>query len=315
MAERRNTVKEITVLKPAISIQKICKFANFSRTQFYYNFKDEHLKSPGRPCPGFTLNRDGKILSDTLIIHHLKNYRADIHFMNTCGAKMLSHYLAAEHSMYVNHKKVYRLCKENNLLLFTQNQVRTKFKKMRCEYRAVTAPNQLWQFDLKHIYIHGENTWCYLLTFIDVYSKKAVAYSLGKSIKAGQLILTLNAALVAENISHDHPLQIRSDNGPQMSSNRFHFYLKKLERKLTHEFIPPRTPNRNAYIESFFSIFEKTVIEIRYFNTYHDVYEAVMNFVEFYNNRRLHGSIGKLSPINFIKKFEAGEIKNYVVSA
>lgn len=315
MAERRDTVKDITIVKPSASVQKICQYANFSRTQFYYNFKDNQVKSPGRPCPGFTINRDGELLPDDLILQRLKNYRSDIHFMNTCGAKMLSHYLASEHSMYVNHKKVYRLCKENNLLLFTANQVRAKIKKMRCEYRNVIAPNQLWQFDLKHIYIHGENAWCYLLSFIDVYTKKVVAYSLGKSIRAGQLILTLNSALVAENISHDHPLQIRSDNGPQMSSNRFHFYLKKLERKLTHEFIPPRTPNRNAYIESFFSIFEKTVIEIRYFNTYHDVYEAVMNFIEFYNHRRLHGSIGNLSPVNFIKKYEAGEIKNYVVSA
>lgn len=263
MAERRNTVKEITAASPNVSVQKICRYANFSRTQFYYKFKNGQVKSPGRPCPGFTINRDGEVLSDDLILQHLKNYRSDIHFMNTCGAKMLSHYLASEHSMYVNHKKVYRLCKKNNLLLFTQNQVRTKIKKMRCEYRNVIGPNQLWQFDLKHIYIHGENAWCYLLSFIDVYTKKVVAYSLGKSIKAGQLILTLNSALVAENISHDHPLQIRSDNGPQMSSNRFHFYLKKLERKLSHEFIPPRTPNRNAYIESFFSIFEKTVIEIR----------------------------------------------------
>ena len=148
-----------------------------------------------------------------------------------------------------------------------------------------------------------------------MYSKKAVAYSLGKSIKAGQLILTLNSALLAENISHEHPLRIRTDYGPQMSSNRFHFYLKKLARKLTHEFIPPRTQNRNAYVESFFLIFEKTVIEIRYFDNYHDVYESVVNFVEFYNNRRLHRSTRKLSPINYIKKFEAEEIKKHVISA
>lgn len=228
---------------------------------------------------------------------------------------MLSHYLASEHGMCVNHKKVYRLCRENNLLLFTQSQVRTKVKKKRCEYKEITGPNQLWQFDLKHIYIHGEKAWCYLLSFIDVFTKKIVAYSLGKTLKAGQLILTLNSALVAENIGHDHPLLIRSDNGPQMSSNRFHFYLKRLERKITHEFIPPRTPNRNAYIESFFSILEKTVIEIRYFKTYADVYEAVVDFIDFYNNRRLHGSIRKMSPINFIKKFDAGEIIGHVVSA
>ncbi|MBS1958860.1 MAG: transposase [Bdellovibrionales bacterium] len=169
-------------------------------------------------------------------------------------------------------------------------------------------------FDLKHVFIHGENAWCYALSFIDVFSKKIVGYAIGKTIKAGTLILTLQSALLEERVAHDHPLQIRSDNGPQMSSNRFHFYLKKLECKLTHEFIPPRTPNRNAYIESFFSILEKTVIETRYFNIYHDAYEAIVNFVEFYNNRRLHGAIGKMSPMTFIKKFEMGEIKGFKIS-
>ena len=302
-------------VKTTASIQAVCRYAAFSRTQFYYQTKVEKVKSPGRPCPGFTINRDGNKLSDDLIVARLKAYRADVHFMNTCGAKMLSHYLASEHSMYVNHKKVYRLCKENHLLLFTEVQVRAKIKKKRCEYRDVTAPNQLWQFDLKHVYIHGENAWCYVLSFIDVFTKKIVGYAIGKTIKAGTLILTLQTALGTEKVAHNHALQIRSDNGPQMSSNRFHFFLKKLERKLTHEFIPPRTPNRNAYIESFFSILEKTVIETRYFNAYHDAYEAIVNFIEFYNNRRLHGAIGKMTPIAFIKKFELGEIKDFKISA
>ncbi len=57
---------------------------------------------------------------------------------------------------------------------------------------------------------------------------------------------------------------IRSDNGPQMSSNRFYFYLKNLEKKLTHEFIPPRSPDRNAYIEAFNSILETEVLKVQY---------------------------------------------------
>jgi putative transposase len=235
--------------------------------------------------------------------------------MNAGGARVLSHYLAKEHGIYVNHKKVYRLCRVNNLLLYSAVSIKIKTKKKRCEYHEVTGPNQLWQFDLKHIYIHGENTWCYFLSFIDVFTKKVVSNTVSKSVKAGQLIMTLNSALVSESIQHDQGLKIRSDNGPQMSSNRFHFYLKKLEQKLSHEFIPPRTPNRNAYIESFFSIFEKTVIEVRYFHTFADVYQAVYEFVTFYNTRRLHGSIGNLSPIEFIERFKNGEIKDYKVSA
>jgi len=235
--------------------------------------------------------------------------------MNTGGAKILSHYLAREHSLYVNHKKVYRLCKENNLLLYSSVQIKKRIKKVRCDYVDVTAPHQLWQFDLKHIFIHGENAWCYLLTFIDVYTKKVVGYTTAKSIKAGQLMVTLSEALLREGIGSNTGLRIRSDNGPQMSSNRFYFYLKKLEQKLSHEFIPPRTPNRNAYIEAFFSIFEQTVIQVQYFRSFAEVYESVFNFVEFYNNRRLHGSIRNLSPMQFIKKYNNGEIKDYRFSA
>lgn len=287
----------------------------YSRTQFYYSKNHSLVKSPGRPPPGFTVNRDGTHISDEVITSYLKAYRSEIHFMNAGGAKLLSKYLAQEHLIYVNHKKVYRLCKDHGLLLYSSVQVKKKIKKRRCEYIEITAPNQLWQFDLKHIFIHGENQWCYLLSFIDVYTKKVVAYTMGKSIKAGNLMLTLNSALVAEGITHEQGLRIRSDNGPQMSSNRFHFYLKRLEKTLRHEFIPPRTPNRNAYIESFFSIFEKTVIEVRYFKNYQEVYESIYNFVEFYNKRRLHGSIGNLSPMQFIKKYENGEIKDYKFSA
>lgn len=113
----------------------------------------------------------------------------------------------------------------------------------------MTRPNQLWQFDLKYIWIHGENRWCFLLAFIDVCTKKVTGFYLGKSCKSGDLIFTLNEAIKNEGMTKDDLLIIRSDNGPQMSSNRFHFYLNKLEQKLSHEFIPPRSPNRNAYIE------------------------------------------------------------------
>ena len=73
LAERRETVKVFLELKSAASIQKICHFAEFSRTQFYYNFKNNKIKSPEIPWAGFTINRDGQALSDYFIVKHLKN--------------------------------------------------------------------------------------------------------------------------------------------------------------------------------------------------------------------------------------------------
>lgn len=178
----------------------------------------------------------------------------------------------------------------------------------------MTAPNQLWQFDIKYGYIHGEQKWFFLLAYIDVYSKKVVGYYIGKTCKSGDLVQTLDMALKAEGITSAHQLKIRSDNGPQMSSNKFYFYLKRIEQKLVHEFIPPRTPDRNAYIEVFFSIIEIELLETRYFRNFLEAYNAVVEFINFYNKRRLHGSLGYKSPSMFLEEYENGLQDNLEIS-
>ena len=268
----------------------------------------EAVPRPGRKPPGFTINRDGGYLPDSLIVRTLQSYRSEAVFKSGGGYYKLTRYMAIEHGFYVNHKKVYRLCDENDLLLYSVDQRFKRPKRRAVGYVDVTGPNQLWQFDLKYGYIHGEQRHFFVLAMIDVFSKKVVGFFIGKSCRSGDLIFTLKQALQAESITVDHQLKIRSDNGPQMSSNQFHFYLAKLEQKLSHEFIPPRTPDRNAYIESFFSILENELLKESYFETFKDAYKAVCEFIEFYNMRRLHGAIGYQSPMRFIEQLKLGLI-------
>ncbi|MEQ1665567.1 MAG: DDE-type integrase/transposase/recombinase, partial [Bdellovibrionales bacterium] len=251
LEQRREVVQQYLV--ETKNINRLCKNVELVRSSFYYKKETYKDIKRGRPIPGYTVNRDGSFVLDTTIVNILTEYRKDIHFMTAVGAKSLSRYIAAEKNIYINHKKIYRLCDENNLLLFKQNStLNRKQKKKRCEFQTINGPNQLWQFDIKYGYIHGEQKYFFLLAFIDVYTKKIVGYFIGKSCKADDLVFTLQRALKSEQIKSDQKLIIRSDNGTQMTSNKFFFYLKRLEQKLQHEFIPPRTPNRNAYIESFF---------------------------------------------------------------
>ena len=311
MEQRKATVLEF---RSKGQIATLCQLAEVSRSCIYVSNKAGVAKSRGRPPPGFTINRDGSVIKDELIVTLLKKYRESIEFANGGGSRKLSHYLAIEKTMYINHKKIYRLCAESNLLLSRQGHNNKKqFKKNRCRYSEVGGPNELWQFDLKYIWIHGENRWCFFLGFIDVFTKKITGWYLGKSCRSGDLVFTLNQALKSEKITSDHRLTIRSDNGPQMSSNRFYFYLKNLEKKLTHEFIPPRTPNRNAYIEAFNSILETEFVTVRYFNTFEETYLAMIKFIDFYNNRRLHGSIGNLSPKMYLERLQTGKMVPQVV--
>jgi len=227
------------------------------------------------------------------------------------GCKALHEYLELEHQITVNHKKIYRLCKENKLLLSRKKKIK-KIKRM-ANNISVIAPNQLWQFDIKYGYIHGEACPFYFLAFIDIFSKEVVSYYLGKTCRKEDLKITLKVGLNKLSDIELNTLIIRSDNGPQMSSHAFKDYVDLLD--LTHEFTPIRCPNKNAYVESFFSIFDTEFLQVRYFESMEDVHTQVRDWIEFYNTRRLHGSLKYNSPNMFINKFKKGEIRNMKASA
>lgn len=100
---------------------------------------------------------------------------------------------------------------------------------------------------------------------------------------------------------------LRSDNGPQMRSNEFYGHLKKLEVRLSHEFIPIQTPNKNAHIESFFSILERELLRVVYFISFEQVYQRFHEFVEHYNGVRIHGSLGYRTPMEVIELMKSNE--------
>lgn len=268
-------------------------------------------RKPGRPIPGYSVNKNGTLTPDKWIIAKLKAYREDINFQNGIGCKALHEYLELEHQITVNHKKIYRLCKKNNLLLSRKKKIK-KIKVM-ANNISVLAPNQLWQFDIKYGYIHGESIPFYFLAFVDIFSKEVVSYHLGKSCKKEDLKITLKAALNKLSDQELETLIIRSDNGPQMSSKAFKEYVDDL--KLTHEFTPIRCPNKNAYVESFFSIFDTEFLQVRYFETMKDVHQQVGDWIDFYNNRRLHGSLKYNCPKTFISKFNEGKYSEMVATA
>jgi len=253
----------------------------------------------------------GTLTTDSWIIEQLKNYRSDINFQNGIGCRALHEYLEFDHQVTVNHKKIYRLCKENQLLLKRKKKIK-QIKMLASNYK-ISEPNKLWQFDIKYGYIHGEKRHFYFLAFVDVYTKKVMSYHLGHHCKASDLQLTLKAALKHLSEEEQSTLVIRSDNGPQMSSNHFKAYVDSLE--LNHEFTPIRCPDKNAYVESFFSIFEIEFLQVRYFYSLKEVHRQVGDWIEWYNKRRLHGSLKYKSPEMFIKNYKQGLNYEYKVSA
>jgi putative transposase len=98
-----------------------------------------------------------------------------------------------------------------------------------------------------------------------------------------------------------------------MSSYHLKAYVDSLDLK--HEFTPIRCPDKNAFVESFFSIFEVEFLQVRYFSSLQEVHRQTADWIEWYNTRRLHGSLKYNSPEMFINKFKEGLDFDYVVSA
>ena len=294
------------------SICKVLKYFKLHRTSWYRHVNKEKLaiscRRSGRPAPGYSYSKYGNKVLDEKIISEIKRIREEeTYLMLAGGYKKLKYYLYNSIGVIVNKKKVYRLCKENNLLF--PRKRKTKHSHMISRNRVVSKPHQVWEFDIKYGYIHGENRFFYILVYIDVFSRAIIHYYVGLQCKAKHLVSTFCSALRKSNLDYNHGLVIRSDNGPQMTSKQFCNYLAKdIRHKVMHEFIPCSTPNKNAHVESFYSIIESEFIPVHYFKTFKDVYIKLTEFINFYNNKRVHGSLRYRTPNEVLELFSAGQI-------
>lgn len=309
MAERIAVAQQF--VSEGNTVAKVVKYCHVANSTWYSKLKPRHcaeLSPRGRPMPGYTVNPNGTIVLDQTVVQALKNYRNEIEFSNAGGYQKLKHYLRRDYGYWINHKKLYRLCNEHKLLL-PRNRKKLRRARKLCENRVINAPNKLWEFDIKYGYIHGENRYFFILVFIDVFLRKIVGYHIGLSCKAGDMVFTLEQALLAANITDADGLAIRSDNGPQMTSNMMKNYLADLAIDLEHEFIPPSTPNKNAHIESFNSILEIEFLQTRYFKNFSEAYVQTVDFMKHYHSRRIHGSLRNTTPAEAEQNYALGKLQ------
>jgi len=97
---------------------------------------------------------------------------------------------------------------------------------------------------------------------------------------------------------------IRTDNGPQFTA---HVWAEGCQRLgIHHERIPNATPNKNAHIESWHSILEAECLRDRVFNTLTEGYDELHRWIDFYNERRMHGSLHDWAPNQFYHWWQQG---------
>ena len=208
------------------------------------------------------------------------------------GYKKVTKYL--QRSGYIiNRKKVFRLMKENDLLNHTYNY-RSPARRVADPIVTVNAPNEIWEMDIKYIYIQGENRTTYFFAMIDCFTREVVGKYLGYHCTSDDVKKAMDFAFLDRGIERISHVRIRSDNGTQFVSRTVELFLSS--SNIAHERIHPATPREDAHIESFNSILEKEVIRRFEFSSFEDAENTISRFIEFYNNERLHSAIDYKAP-------------------
>ncbi len=145
-------------------------------------------------------------------------------------------------------------------------------------------------------YIWTWEGWLYLATVIDLASRRVVGWSLADHMRTELVTDALHMAIAAR---HPAPgLIFHSDRGTQYTSAEFTALLA--EHEMVQSLSRPRQCWDNAVAESFFSSLKEELIHRQSWATRAQARRAIVDYIEvFYNRRRLHSSLGYLSPAEY----------------
>lgn len=211
------------------------------------------------------------------------------------GYRKINTALRKQFGILINHIKTYRLGKELDILK-TPRKIYPKRPRRLAKKQEITGSNQLWEMDIKYGYLKEARKFFYQISIIDVFDRMVVDYYIGLNATAVDASRLLKRALEKRNLypGSDNLPVIRTDNGPQFMAAKFEERCRELG--MIHKRIPVRTPNMNAHIEAFHSILEEECYSCNEFLNFREAYEIISQYIEYYNNRRIHGSLGYLTP-------------------
>lgn len=202
----------------------------------------------------------------------------------------------------VNHKRVLRLLREDNLLCLRQRAfVRTTDSRHNLPIYpnltrnlALSNINQLWVADITYIRLLRE--FIYLAVLLDAFSRRCIGWAISRHIDTQ---LTLNALQMALRTRTIQPGLIHhSDQGVQYAATDYVAVLH--ENKIEISMSRTGNPYDNAKAERFMRTLKYEEVYMNDYETLAEVRVSVEHFIDaVYNRKRLHSAIGYRPPVEF----------------
>jgi putative transposase len=275
-------------LQGSLSIERMCQMVAVSRRGFYRSLQEQQ-----------PVEEEMEVRSaiQQIALEHRRRY----------GYRRITEELHRR-GMPVNHKRVARMMREDNLLAVQPKRfVATTNSNHKLEVylnlasrMKLTGINQLWIADITYIRLLAE--FVYLAVILDGFSRKVVGWELDRTLASRLTIGALEQAL--EKRQPEPGLVHHSDRGLQYACAEYVAIIEK------HRMVPsmsrPANPYDNASCESFMKTLKREEI---YANKYEDLEHLRANVEEFieqyYNRQRLHSALGYRSPEEFERRSES----------
>lgn len=209
------------------------------------------------------------------------------------------HVLLRREGWAVNHKRVYRLYKQEGL------ELRTRTKKKRASLPRVpcppaTAPNERWSLDFLTDRLADGRAFR-VLTLVDNVSKVSPAIEVDFSLTGRRVTQVLDRAVAQYGL----PKAICVDNGPEFSGRELDAWAYRHGVKLC--FSRPGKPTDNAFAESFNGRVRQECLNTHWFEKIVEAQQVLEDWREEYNTERPHSSLGMKTPAEFAAAWQPPE--------
>jgi putative transposase len=221
---------------------------------------------------------------DTEVIEVLQ----DLAFKHpTYGFRKLYAYIRRSGKQW-NHKRIYRVYK---LLKLNRKRKGKRRLPSRVKQPLVKQEqiNQSWSMDFMSDSMVGGRRFR-TFNLIDDCTREVLAIEIDTSLSSKRIIRTLERVI----LDRGKPNIIRTDNGPEFTSKDLELWARDHEIQI--QFIQPGRPMQNGYIERFNRIYRESILDAYLFFELDQVRTLTEEWMDEYNLRRPHESLGNLTP-------------------
>ncbi len=194
-----------------------------------------------------------------------------------------------------NHKRVRRVYRKMNLNIRRKPKKRLP-ERIKRTLAVPEKPNQVWSLDfMSDSLTDGRKV--RLFNVIDDFNRESLAIEVDTSLPTKRIIRVLDRLVASRGL----PSNLRMDNGPEFIGHLLEDWC--IDNKVTSQFIQPGKPMQNGYIERKNGSIRRELLNAYQFESLAEIRIMTEQYREDYNTERPHKSLGYLSPLNYVDKW------------